>query len=134
MTYRRAIPYLDRDSRFHSLDSDAEREDLFEEFVFDLEKRQREDYKIMRREHMNKLREVFQQDTTITVRTHWREIKEGWKDHSIFRSLERADRLTVFEDHIKDLEKREMEEQRIQRETMRRQHRKNRDAFKVSYQ
>jgi hypothetical protein len=53
-------------------------------------------------------------------------------DDPAFKALDRLDSLTVFEDHMTDLENKEDEESRMERERQKRESRKARDGFRVS--
>eukprot|EP01102_Stenamoeba_stenopodia_P016381 TRINITY_DN5727_c0_g1_i1.p1 TRINITY_DN5727_c0_g1~~TRINITY_DN5727_c0_g1_i1.p1 ORF type:complete len:433 (-),score=119.46 TRINITY_DN5727_c0_g1_i1:66-1364(-) len=121
---------FEKDPRYQAVENEYDREDYFEDYVWRLEKQRIEDIKAQRKVNMGKLQELFANTPSITVRTHWRDVKEQFKDDPLWRVMERLDRFTVFEDHMKELEMKEAEEQKAERERMRRTHRKNRDAFK----
>jgi len=104
-TYRKVASLLEKDERFQAIESDGEREELFEEYVFQLEKKQREDAKAVRRENMKKFKEIFETHPLVNVRSRWRDIKDTFKNDATYKALERIDRLKVFEDHIRTLEK-----------------------------
>jgi len=61
---------------------------------------------------MRLLREKLEQDKTINISSQWRKIKELFKDDINFKALEKFDRLVVFEDYVRDLEKVEEEKKR----------------------
>lgn len=47
--------------------------------------------------------------------------------------MDKEDALIVFEEHIRALEKEEEEEKEFEKKRIKRQHRKNRDQFLVSF-
>jgi len=62
--------------------------------------------------------------------TQWRKVQERLEDDERCSRLEKIDRLNIFQEYIRHLEKEEEEQKRIQKEQVRRQERKNRDAFR----
>jgi len=66
----------------------------------------------------------------ITVKSQWRKVQELLQNEEAFNQLAKIDRLTVFEDYVKDLERKENEEKQLEKMQIRRQERKNRDAFR----
>lgn len=81
---------------------------------------------------MKALQQKFEQDSSINVTTQWRKVKEQYKDDSSFLALDKMDQLTVFQDYIKQLESIEEEKKRSDVQTVRREARKVRDAFRVN--
>lgn len=49
--------------------------------------------------------------------------------HFYFTGMDKEDALVVFEEHIRELEKEEEEDKEREKKRLKRQHRKNRDAF-----
>jgi len=63
------------------------------------------------------------------VKSQWRKVQELLQNEEAFSQLAKIDRLTVFEDYIKDLDRKENEEKQLEKMQIRRQERKNRTAF-----
>lgn len=125
------MPYFEGDLRIESV-PERERDALFDEFMFEMEKQQREAARQARRENMRALRlRLEQMEPSITVATQWRKIKDQFRDDKVFQALDKADRLTVFEDYIRDLERLEEEKKREEAQRRRNLSRKNRDEFRV---
>eukprot|EP01097_Dermamoeba_algensis_P006001 TRINITY_DN3780_c0_g1_i2.p1 TRINITY_DN3780_c0_g1~~TRINITY_DN3780_c0_g1_i2.p1 ORF type:complete len:755 (-),score=262.22 TRINITY_DN3780_c0_g1_i2:188-2452(-) len=129
--FKQVASTVEKDPRFLAIESDGEREDIYEDFLWDMEKNQREDIRQQRKENMGKFKKLLEDTPSVTVRTPWRKAKEQFKDEECFLGMEKIDRLFVFEEHIRQLERKEFEERRIDRDRQRRTYRKNRDAFKA---
>jgi len=63
------------------------------------------------------------------VKSQWRKVQELLQNEEAFSQLAKIDRLTVFEDYIKDLDRKENEEKQLEKMQIRRQERKSRTAF-----
>eukprot|EP01103_Thecamoeba_quadrilineata_P010662 TRINITY_DN2360_c0_g1_i1.p1 TRINITY_DN2360_c0_g1~~TRINITY_DN2360_c0_g1_i1.p1 ORF type:complete len:696 (+),score=185.60 TRINITY_DN2360_c0_g1_i1:282-2090(+) len=131
---KKSLPLIEKDDRYQAIDSEGEREELYEDYLYELEKKQKEEQRQARKENMRKFKEMLEtlpEYNGYNVRIHWRELKEQLKEDSVFKALERMDRLTVFQEHIRHQERKEAEEKRVERDKLRRQCRKNRDAFRA---
>jgi hypothetical protein len=80
---------------------------------------------------MKAYRTLLEGDSEITMLTQWRRIKDKYQGHTLHEALEPIDRLTAFEDHIRALERAEVEKQRTQKEQDRKSARQYRDEFRV---
>ena len=60
-----------------------------------------------------------------------KQLKDQLADDPAFKALDKLDSLTVFEDHMVDLDHKEEEETRMERDRQKRESRKARDAFRV---
>ncbi|KAI4978761.1 hypothetical protein ZWY2020_015514 [Hordeum vulgare] len=103
MRWSKAITMFGHDERFNAVERPKEREDLFENYLVELQKK---------------------------ANTQWRKVQDRLEDDERYTRLEKIDRLDVFQDYIRHLEKEEEEQKRIQKEQLRRQERKNRDDFR----
>jgi hypothetical protein len=50
---------------------------------------------------MRKFREKLQSDSSVIITSQWRKVKDQFKEDEVFKTLEKMDRLTVFEDYIR---------------------------------
>jgi len=152
MPWKKAVAYFEGDNRLQAV-PEREREDLFEEFFFLLEKQQKDAARQARKENMRNLRIKFEEDSTVNSMTQWRTIKEKYQDDPIFQQLEKNDRLTVFEgnlayriieaiscvfylylvvvDYIRDLERIETEKKYQEQQRQKRSARLTRDAYRA---
>ncbi|KAG5543685.1 hypothetical protein RHGRI_016443 [Rhododendron griersonianum] len=101
--WSKAISMFEEDERFKALDRPAEREDLFKNYLVDLQKK---------------------------VNTQWRKVQDRLEDDERCSRIEKIDRFEIFQEYIRDLEKEEEEQKKIQKEQLKRTERKNRDEFR----
>lgn len=132
-TYRKAMNIFDRDPRWKAVEKEQHREDLFDDFVWELETKQREDERNNRERNIKAYHQLLDENVA-NASTQWRKFKEDAKDDPRFQALDKLDRLMMFEHRIRASEHSEAEEKRKERETQRRQNRKNREAFRLLLQ
>lgn len=132
-TYRKAMTMFDRDPRWKAVDREKDREDLFDDYIWELETKQREEERNNRESNLKAFHQLLD-EYVLSVTTQWRKFRDDVKDDPRYNALDKLDRLALFEHRIRDLERVEAEEKRKSRETQRRQCRKNRDAFRALLQ
>jgi pre-mRNA-processing factor 40 len=132
-TYRKAMTLFDRDPRWKAVDREKDREDLFDDYLWELETKQREEERNNRESNLKAYHQLLD-EYVLNVTSQWRKFREDVKDDPRFMVLDKLDRLALFEHRIRDLERIEAEEKRKSREVQRRQYRKNRDAFRALLQ
>ncbi|KDR11070.1 pre-mRNA-processing factor 40 homolog B isoform X1 [Zootermopsis nevadensis] len=114
---------------------EADRRDIYEDVVFSLAKREKEEAKTMKKRNMKQLAEILDAMTNIGHRTTWQEAQQMLLDNHAFADdanllgMDKEDALVVFEEHIRELEKEEEEDKEREKKRLKRQHRKNRDSF-----
>ncbi|XP_018025911.1 pre-mRNA-processing factor 40 homolog B isoform X2 [Hyalella azteca] len=114
---------------------EAERRDIYEDVVFSLAKREKEEHKAMRKRNMKVLSEILDSMTNITFKTTWSEAQQMLIDNPVFAedtdllSMDKEDALIVFAEHIKQLEEEEEEDREREKRRLKRQQRKCRDSF-----
>ncbi|KAJ9600675.1 hypothetical protein L9F63_026187 [Diploptera punctata] len=115
--------------------SESDRRDIYEDVIFSLAKKEKEEAKAMKKRNMKQLGEILDAMTNINHRTTWQEAQQMLLDNHAFAGdanllgMDKEDALIVFEEHIRVLEKEEEEEREGEKKRVKRQQRKNRDAF-----
>lgn len=115
--------------------SESERRDIYEDVVFTLTKREKEENKATRKRNMKVLSEILDSMTNITFKTTWSEAQQMLIDNPVFAedtellSMDKEDALIVFAEHIKQLEEEEEEDREREKRRQKRQQRKCRDNF-----
>ncbi|KAL1501982.1 hypothetical protein ABEB36_007199 [Hypothenemus hampei] len=115
--------------------NDSDRRDIYDDVVFALAKREKEDAKILKKRNMKKLAEVLECMTKVNYDTTWTEAQSMLLDNVTFKNdvnllaMDKEDALIVFEEHIRLLEKEYLEEREREKRRQKRQSRKNRDQF-----
>ncbi|KAJ9567002.1 LOW QUALITY PROTEIN: hypothetical protein OSB04_002968 [Centaurea solstitialis] len=128
--WSKAIAIFEDDDRFKAVERSKDREDLFEDHVMELEKKERskalEEHKRNRKEFI----EFLKSCDFITASSQWRKVQDRLEaDESCLR-LEKVDRLEIFQEYVRDLEKDEEEQRKLRMEELRKTERKNRDEFR----
>eukprot|EP00940_MAST-03C_sp_MAST-3C-sp2_P002251 g2251.t1 len=121
--FRDMVSVMERDPRFAALESRAEREEMFEDFVREMYDREREERRKREAEHL-KIFESFLSalDEPLTHASTWRELSKKYEENEEFKSVDTRIARDVFERRVSMLrrEKREREakelEMRIQKE------------------
>lgn len=117
---------------------DSDRRDIYEDVIFNLAKREKEEAKQLKKRNTKRLAQVLDTMTDVTYKTTWQEAQALLLQHSAFAEdadlleMDKEDALLVFENHIRQLEKDEEEEKEREKKRRKRQERKNRDGFIVS--
>lgn len=115
--------------------SDLDRRDIYDDVVFNLAKREKEESKQLKKRNIKRLGQVLDAMTDVTYRTTWQEAQALLLQHSAFADdahlleMDKEDALQVFESHVRQLEKDEEEEKERDKKRRKRQERKNRDGF-----
>lgn len=114
---------------------EQDRRDIYEDCIFNLAKREKEEARLLKKRNMKVLGELLESMTSITYATTWSEAQVMLLDNAAFKNdvtllgMDKEDALIVFEEHIRTLEKEEEEEREREKKRLKRQQRKNRDGF-----
>lgn len=128
------------DELFASLDvwktvPEQDRRDIYEDCIFNLAKREKEEARVLKKRNMRVLGELLEAMTSVTYQTTWSEAQVMLLENSSFKNdvnllgMDKEDALIVFEEHIRTLEREEDEEKEREKKRLKRQQRKNRDQF-----
>uniref|UniRef100_A0A182PCN5 Uncharacterized protein n=1 Tax=Anopheles epiroticus TaxID=199890 RepID=A0A182PCN5_9DIPT len=114
---------------------EQDRRDIYEDCIFNLAKREKEEARVMKKRNMRVLGELLEAMTNVTYQTTWSEAQVMLLDNASFKNdvnllgMDKEDALIVFEEHIRGLEREEEEEKEREKKRLKRQQRKNRDQF-----
>eukprot|EP01029_Cantina_marsupialis_P006029 TRINITY_DN165661_c0_g1_i2.p1 TRINITY_DN165661_c0_g1~~TRINITY_DN165661_c0_g1_i2.p1 ORF type:complete len:960 (-),score=414.83 TRINITY_DN165661_c0_g1_i2:3965-6802(-) len=131
MRWREVERLLKDDERYENVEDPRDRQDLFDEWMTDFEKKQREERRRIRKEQIEKFYKLLSEKPEIGLDTSWAEVKTILAGDEAFEELDKADRLQVFKDFIYDLEQKEKAERRRLQEEERQIQRQKRDAFRA---
>ncbi len=132
--WRTARPILEGETIFKSAGDEAERRQLFEEYIVELKKAHGENEVTMRRAALDELASVFD-ELGLEPYTRWSEAQnliqsnDRFQGDKKFRSLTKLDILKAFENHIKALERTFNDARQQQKNQKARRERRNRDSF-----
>ncbi|XP_022772928.1 pre-mRNA-processing protein 40A isoform X2 [Durio zibethinus] len=130
MRWSKAQSLFENDERFKAVERARDREDLFENYIVDLERKERENAAEEKRRNIAEYRKFLESCNFIKANSQWRKVQDRLEDDERCSRLEKIDRLLIFQDYIHELEKEEEEKKKMQKEQLRRAERKNRDAFR----
>ncbi|KAJ0024473.1 hypothetical protein Pint_08612 [Pistacia integerrima] len=125
-----AVTMFENDERFKAVERVRDREDLFDNYMVELERKEKEKAAEDQRRNIAEYRKFLESCDFIKVNSQWRKVQDRLEDDERCSRLEKLDRLLIFQDYIRDLEKEEEEQKKIQKEQLRRTERKNRDAYR----
>jgi pre-mRNA-processing factor 40 len=114
---------------------EKDRRDLYEDIIIIIEKKEKEDAKNLRKRNIKVLKDILESMSKVTYKTRWSEAQKLLFRDAFFtqdmdlQNMDKEDALIVFEDHIRQLEKEHMEDMEKRKRWLRRQERKNREAF-----
>lgn len=128
--WSKAIAIFEDDERFKAVERPRDREDLFESYLVDLQKKERTKAMEEHKRNIQEYRQFLESCDFIKANSQWRKVQDRLEDDERCSRLEKIDRLEIFQEYIRDLEKEEEEQRKIQKEQLRRAERKNRDAFR----
>ncbi|KXJ74426.1 hypothetical protein RP20_CCG013718 [Aedes albopictus] len=134
------LKYYRCDELFANLDvwksvPEQDRRDIYEDCIFNLSKREKEEARVLKKRNMRVLGELLEAMTSVTYQTTWSEAQVMLLENSSFKNdvnllgMDKEDALIVFEEHIRTLEREEDEEKEREKKRLKRQQRKNRDQF-----
>ncbi|KAM3267099.1 hypothetical protein P3L10_004094 [Capsicum annuum] len=121
--WSKAISIFEHDERFKAVEQAKDREDLFEDYVEELEKKEHakalEEQKDNRVEYLEFLKSC-----------QWRKVQDLLETDERCSRLEKIDCLEIFQEYIRDLQREEEEQRKLRMEELRKAERKNRDEFR----
>ncbi|XP_021776167.1 pre-mRNA-processing protein 40A-like [Chenopodium quinoa] len=126
----KALNMIGNDERFKAIERARDREDMFEEYVVELEKKERSKQEEERQRNIMEYRNFLESCDFIKANSQWRKVKDRLEDDQRCSRLDAMDQLKIFQEYVGDLEKEEEEQKRIQKEEIRRAERRNRDEFR----
>jgi len=131
--FRDVQEQLGKDERFSKVDSDRERADLFEDFVMELEKKNKEKLREARVENVAAFRQLLAEIPELTSKTRWSEVKLMVKEDERFLALEGDDkyRLEAFDEFMLGLARNEALEREQLKDKKRALEKEQRAAFGV---
>ncbi|XP_059647909.1 pre-mRNA-processing protein 40A-like isoform X2 [Cornus florida] len=128
--WSKAIALFEDDERFRAVERAKDREHFFEKFMGELVEKARaralEEHKRNRTEYLKFLKSC----DFITASSQWRKVQDRLEADESCSRLEKIDRLEIFQEYVRDLEKEEEEQRKMRMEESRKAERKNRDEFR----
>ncbi|KAI9013299.1 hypothetical protein BC832DRAFT_549319 [Gaertneriomyces semiglobifer] len=136
--YRKAMELFGSNSQFRAVE-EHDKESIFAEYVEELRLKEKEAIRESRKENIAKFERILQRlasEGLITLETTWSQAQELYQAQPEYRadrklqSMEPIDFLLTFEAHMNGLVNKFNEKKDAERRAVKRQERKNRDAFR----
>ncbi|XP_068649795.1 pre-mRNA-processing protein 40A-like [Aristolochia californica] len=128
--WSKAVALFEADERFNAVERARDREDLFESYLVELEKKERAKEHEEHKRCVAEYRAFLKSCDFIKASSQWRKVQDRLDDDDRWSRLEKIDRFEIFQEYIRDLEKEEEEQRKSQKEQLRRAERRNRDEFR----
>ncbi|KAJ8497340.1 hypothetical protein OPV22_007892 [Ensete ventricosum] len=148
--WSKAITMFEDDERFTAVERSREREDLFENYIAELQKKERAKAAEAHKRNIMEYRAFLESCDFIKANSQWRKVQDRLESDERCSRLEKIDRLEIFQvssnlfftmgssfahiyvlqEYVRDLEREEEEQRKMQKEQLRRVERKNRDEFR----
>jgi len=130
LRYRKVESLCENDERWKAIERDLDREDLFDDYKWEMEQKEKEERKAKRKEAKKEFKKLLMTSELITIDTQWRDMKQHFRENPHYKALERLDRLKIFEERMRTLEQAYNDQLRKSTVKKKRTERKNRDAFR----
>ncbi|KAI4295796.1 hypothetical protein L6164_035803 [Bauhinia variegata] len=128
--WSKAVSIFENDERFKAVERDRDRRDLFDNFIEELTNKERAKAQEERKQNIIEYRKFLESCDFIKASTQWRKVQDRLEADERCSRLEKFDRMEIFQDYLRDLEKEEEEQRKMQKEELRKIERKNRDEFR----
>uniref|UniRef100_A0A1D1XH56 Pre-mRNA-processing factor 40 A n=1 Tax=Anthurium amnicola TaxID=1678845 RepID=A0A1D1XH56_9ARAE len=128
--WSKAVNMFEDDERFNAVERAREREDLYKTYMAELEKKERAKAAEEHKRNIMEYRAFLESCDFIKANSQWRKVQDRLEDDERCSRLEKIDRLEIFQEYVRELEKQEEEQRKIHKEQLRRTERKNRDEFR----
>ncbi|XP_061355627.1 pre-mRNA-processing protein 40A-like [Gastrolobium bilobum] len=128
--WSKAVSIFENDDRFKAVERDRDRRDMFDSFLEELINKERVRIQEERKRNIMEYKKFLESCDFIKASTQWRKVQDRLEADERCSRLEKIDRLEIFQDYLRDLEKEEEEQKKIQKEELRKTERKNRDEFR----
>ncbi|KAF3624603.1 hypothetical protein FXO38_30165 [Capsicum annuum] len=108
----KAISIFEHDEHFKVVDQAKDREDFFEDYVEKLEKKHAKALEEQKRNRVEYL-EFLKSCDFIKASSQWRKVQDRLETDERCSRLEKIDRLEIFQEYIRDLEREEEEQRKL---------------------
>jgi hypothetical protein len=131
--YRFILPKIQNDERFLTVRSEQDRLDFFDEYQYELGKKERKKQEQKRKEHMGKLKTLLlekMEEGVITYKTSPRKMEELFQNEEWFQELSKSDCLAVWDDIMPILKRKEDERRESERQNRKKKEEEVKETFR----
>ncbi|KAI4295461.1 hypothetical protein L6164_035507 [Bauhinia variegata] len=123
--WSKAVSIFENDERFKAVERDRDRRDLFDNFIEELTNKEQAKAQEERKQNIIEYRKFLESWDFIKACTQWRKVQDRLEADERCSRLEKFDRMEIFQDYLRDLEKEEEEQRKMQKEELRKIEREN---------
>lgn len=98
------------EKEFFKLIEEEERDELFQDFMDEHEKKMKDDRRKKRKENVEVIKKAYSENENISVTLRFRDVQEKMKEHETFKWLSKLEALTSWEEWVAETEKRVIDE------------------------
>lgn len=95
--WSKAVTMFENDERFKAVERNRDREDIFESFIVDLERKEKERAAEEHRHNIAEYRKYLESCDFIKVNSQWRKVVDRLEDDERCLHLEKIDRLLIYQ-------------------------------------
>lgn len=95
---------------FWKLIEEGERDELFQDFMDEFEKKAKDERRKQRKEHVEKVKKIYDENAEITVYSRWRDVQDVLKENETFAWFSKLESLTSWEEWVQATERKEVEQ------------------------
>ncbi|XP_051144839.1 pre-mRNA-processing protein 40A-like isoform X2 [Andrographis paniculata] len=128
--WSKAVAMFEKDTRFLAVERARDREDLFEDYMEELVRKERAKAMEEHKRHRVEYLEFLKSCDFIKASSQWRKVQHRLEADERCARLEKIERLEIFQEYVRDLELEEEEQRKLRMEEQRKTERKNRDEFR----
>lgn len=112
---------------FFKLIEEEDRDELFQDFMDEHEKKAKDERRRQRKEYVEKIKKQYEEREDITVLSKFRDVQDALRDDENFKWLSKLEALTSWEEWVQETEKKDVE---AKNQAKFRKERLTRDAFR----
>lgn len=124
--YKDAAEAFYQEEWFKLMEED-DRDELFQDFMDEYEKKSKEDRRKQRKDYVEKIKKTYDEHEKISVTSRWKDVQDLLRDDDTFRWLSKLEALTSWEEWVAETEKKEVQTKSV---AQFRHSRKSRDSFR----
>ncbi|CAG8524749.1 5350_t:CDS:10 [Paraglomus occultum] len=134
--YRKICEIFAQEPAFMAVEDERQREKMFNDYIYELRKQEKEAARSKRKENMDKFSRLLRSLSNIGMTTRWKDAQQIYSstpEYQSDESLQRMDMLdflAVYEEHIKSLEREYNLKKSKMADAKKRRERKNRSMFR----
>lgn len=130
MRFKQAYEMFGLDPRWRAITEKREQENLFDDYIKEVERIERDQKRQERKERMDACNSILQIKEGVSGETKWKDVKDFMKDEEEWNELSKLDQINVFDQFVRDWERERDDKKRKERNDERRRERQLRDDFK----